>query len=122
MHYAHRSQSTDSIAFYTFDFTCGSFTTGHGHYQGGHYFPEQNITQALEKAGERNCNIVFKNRVEASSLFDRPPAESKVSFQVTGRWHTALFGQLAQVAGPFIVPMIVSKLGGASNESANTKK
>jgi hypothetical protein len=95
------------MAFYTYDFTCGNFTYGYGHYMGSSADPTRSIVENLERDGEKNCKVVFRSKTNHDDPRYTPSHTS--TYQVTGRWHSSAFAAAASVV-PFVLPAIVSKL------------
>jgi hypothetical protein len=97
------------MSFHAFDFTCGNFTTGRGHFIGSSDTePRQAITRRLEADGEKNCVVVLGSMVQYL-----PPKmyTPDITYQVNERWHTAVI-KLAATAIPVIISAVISKTNG----------
>lgn len=100
-------------SFYHFDFTCGNFTTGNGHFFSRNARPTQDILKHLEDAGEKNCTVIL-NRLDRKAPV-RPVMEIDSSkdfqYRVTNRWYNTVGTAVARVA-PVVIPMILQGGGG----------
>lgn len=115
--------SPSTFAF--FNFTCGNFTSGTGYTQAGSKVGLANqIYEALENDGERDCKVIFETMTELDGSdreYDehqfrgtnpKGPLYEGVVYRVTNRWHTHLV-KMVPVAAPFIGKYLMDTFGKA---------
>lgn len=100
-----------------FTFTCGNFTSGHGHIITLRRTPKDEIEQTLQSNGEKNCNVILQRRsVSGNPTGSTTHSEDMhdFSYEVTNRWHTSLT-RTVLTAAPVLLPMMFA--GNGSNDA-----